>query len=386
MNLKSLFFLFTILIAHGTAAQSLYGDRVKAHKEWNQLFIKNNGWFGGDGIFAIPLDGKEFVQATENTQSLILFSDTMIGTIKDSTVKPGDFSMIHNSVAILQGNKPVADKMEFYWTSQDGSPHAIFDPNTPMTKAGDYYWLGDGFVNTALDNTLFIFGYRIRNTDHAVFGFEQVGTTLIAIPAGSNPPFEAHKQYDTPLFFENEGIETTLGSAILVNTEAAGAPNPDGFVYVYGVRGQAKQMVVARVLPEKFLEFDAWQYWDGDSWASDINALKPINQNLSNEFSISPTADGRFILAYQFSGMSNEVAVQYGSSPVGPFFPVRKVWNTAEVYEDLDFFTYNAKGYPHLSRPGHLLISYNINSFDFWNDILDKPNLYRPRFIEVKID
>jgi hypothetical protein len=84
--------------------------------------------------------------------------------------------------------------------------------------------------------------------------------------------------------------------------------------------------------------------------------------------------------------LSTEVAVQLGNSPVGPFFPVKKIWNTEEVFEDMDFFTYNAKGYPHLSEPGYLLISYNINSFDFWNDILDKPNLYRPRFIQIKLD
>ncbi len=364
----------------------MFGERVESREDWNKMFIHKSGWFGGDGIFAIPLDGKEFITASENTKSLLIFSDTMIGNIKDSRLKSGDFTMIHNSVALLKGKDPIIENIDFYWSKEDGRDHAIFDPKTPKTAPGDYYWLGDGFVNVDDDSTLYIFGYRIRNTESAVFGFEQVGTTLIAIPPDSNPPFEDHKQFDTPLFLKNEGIETTFGSGIYVNTTSAGAPDPDGFVYVYGVRGQAKELVVGRVAPKDFLDFEKWEYWSGFSWGNDIGSLYPIARNVSNEMSVSPTKDGRVILTYQISGLSTEVAVQIGNSPIGPFFPIKKIWNTAEVYEDMDFFTYNAKGYPHLSDTGYLLISYNINSFDFWSDILDKPNLYRPRFIQLKLD
>jgi hypothetical protein len=295
--LKQFSVLILTLIACQAAAQSLFGERVQKRADWNQLFVYEEGWFGGDGIFAIPMDGKEFVPATEDTKSLVLFSDTMIGNIKDSKLKPGDFSMIHNSVAILTGRTPSKENIDFFWTEQDGKAHGIFDPGTPDTQDGDYYWLGDGFVNIDADSTLYIFGYRIRNTANAVFGFEQVGTTLIAIPPGSEPPFKGHKQYDTPLFFKSDGVETTFGSAIYVNTASAGAPKPDGYIYVYGVRGQAKELVVARVQPKDFLDFDQWEYWGGFSWVKDIESLTPIAKNLSNEMSISPTGDGRLIMA-----------------------------------------------------------------------------------------
>jgi hypothetical protein len=32
-----------------------------------------------------------------------------------------------------------------------------------------------------------------------------------------------------------------------------------------------------------------------------------------------------------------------------------------------------------------LLISYNVNAFDFLNEIKETPNLYRPRFIRVRL-
>ena len=59
--------------------------------------------------------------------------------------------------------------------------------------------------------------------------------------------------------------------------------------------------------------------------------------------------------------------------------------NTRVFIDDLDFYTYNAKAHPNLSKPGEILISYNVNSFDFLDDIVKHPYHLRPRFISVKI-
>ena len=100
--------------------------------------------------------------------------------------------------------------------------------------------------------------------------------------------------------------------------------------------------------------------------------------------SVSFMEDGRVIAAYQLNTNSPHVVIQIGQTPAGPFQPLKKVWETPEVYEDADFYTYNAKAHPHLSKPGHLLISYNVNSFDFITDIHKHPYHLRPRFISVK--
>lgn len=55
-----------------------------------------------------------------------------------------------------------------------------------------------------------------------------------------------------------------------------------------------------------------------------------------------------------------------------------------EIYEDINFYTYNAKAYPHLSKPGELLISYNVNAFNFEEKFHMYPHHLRPRFITVK--
>ena len=357
--------------------------------DWNRLFFRSSGWFGGDGIFGIPLDGKEFVPAGPQTRTLFIFSDSVIGNTKDGKVGSGDFKMIHNLVAYLDGSEPAPGKFEFYWPEgEDGKPATLFVPQTPHTQPGDYYWLGDGFVNVDADSTLYIFAYQVRDVPTgAFFEFEQVGVSLIAISPGSEPPFNEQRQMETPFFspLEDGSGNITFGSGIFVNTASAGAPNPDGYIYIYGVAGIYQELHVARVRPESFENFSTWQFWDGQDWNSEMKASKSVTNSVSNELSLSPLPDGRYLLVHQRYGMLPEVAVQVTKSPVGPFFPAKDIWHCPEVDEDIDYFVYNAKAYPHLSKPGELLVSYNVNSFDFFKDILTDPQLCRPRFIRLRL-
>ena len=371
-------------------AQSLVDDRASRDTGWDQLFIRKSGWFGGDGIFAIPLDGKEFIPASENTETLFVFGDTMIGEIKNGKVKRGDFAMINNSIGYLKGRNPDPNKISFHWNQDEaGNPNALFVPSTPNVEAGEYYWPGDGFVNIDGDGDTYLFFYRIRNIKGAsVFPFEQLGVSLIRLPKGSRPPFTDVEQIETPLFVlhENNAESVTFGCGILANTKSTGAPKPDGYIYTYGIQGWDKELLVARVKPEHFIDFTQWSYWDGKQWSNDIEAAHPVAKNVSNEMSVSPLPDGRYVLTFHYGPMSDEVAIQIGRSPVGPFQPMKKIWKTPESHQDFDFFTYNSKAHPHLSPPGSLLMSYNVNSFDFFNDIMDKPHLDRPRFVLLQLD
>jgi hypothetical protein len=357
--------------------------RVAPAKEWNDLFTRNSGWFGGDGIFSIPMNGVDTTH--ENDSTLFLFSDTMTGNIRDGKLQPG-FSMIHNSVAILKGNIPLPENIRFCWnTDSKGQPATLFEPHTPAATKADYYWLGDGFVNTALHNNTYIFAYRIRNISQRDFGFEETGNALIVLPAGSRPPFANHRQMDTPLFLPADSSHGSgsFGAGVFVNTKEAGASHPDGCVYIYGVRGQQKEVLVAKVPAVEFENFGRWRYWDGQQWQADIHHAAPITAHASNELSITPLKDGRYALVFQVDGIGSAVGLRLGGSPAGPFGPIIKVWECPEVKEDKRFFVYNAKAHPHLSPPGELLISYNVNAFDFFNVLPMHPHLYRPRFIKL---
>jgi hypothetical protein len=353
--------------------------------EWSTLLKRDSGWFGGDGIYTIPLNGIRGGQAKSSDKVLFIFSDSMIGEIRDNTMAPG-YKMIHNTVAILNGNEPKPANMHFYWDKDsDGNPEPIFRPKTSQTQKDDYYWLGDGFVNHELGNAIYIFGYRVHNVSTGAFGFREVGNTLIKISAGSQPPFTGQKQMDTPFYLTDQANDIgSFGAGIYANTKAAGAVNPDGYIYVYGVRGLAKNLMVARVLPIEFEHFDKWAFWDGKGWVNDINKVADVTKDVSNELSLTALPDGRYALVFQVDAMSTAVGMRIGATPYGPFGPIIKLWDCKPDLEKNTFVVYNAKAHPSLSGPGELLISYNINSTDFINDLKVFPNLYRPRFIRVK--
>lgn len=359
---------------------------VEEAPEWSVLFKRNSGWFGGDGIYTIPLNSPENKSAGQGTQTLFLFSDSMIGTIKSDSIQDG-FRMIHNSVAILNGNQPLPKNIEFNWKrNQNGDAESVFEPGTPKTQKGDYYWLGDGFINRKLNNTLYIFGYRIHNVSEEAFGFREIGNTLIKIPAGSNPPFSDYQQMDTPFFLQDGDNDIgSFGAGIFDNTKGSGAPSPDGYIYIYGVRGKAKNLLVARVKPEDFERFEQWRFWDGKGWNAKIHQAAAVTDGVSNELSVSPLPDGRFALVFQLGGIGTTVGLRLGASPAGPFGPVIKIWDSSKDAEEKTYIMYNAKAHPSLSVPGELLISYNVNSVDFIRDLKRNPYLYRPRFIRVKL-
>jgi hypothetical protein len=377
--------IFSLLIQTFGSAQSLEQIKfeVSAASDWTNLFYRSSGWFGGDGIYTIPLNGRES-SGKPAKKTLVIFSDTMIGKIDKGLLQP-DSKMIHNSVAILKGILPNPKQLDFYWKEKNGQPESVFIPKTPKTDPKDYYWLGDGFVNAELNNSIFIFGYRVRTISDAAFGFEEVGNTLIKINANAQPPYPNYEQRDTPFFINKaDGEKGSFGAGIFVNTIAAGATKSDGYLYVYGVLGKNKKLLVARVNPQNFEKYEQWTYWNGSAWSADIKESAAITDQVSNELSLSELPDGRYALIFQQSGLGRNVCMRLGKTPFGPFGPVIKIWDTSEALELKGFYSYNAKAHPSLSAKGELLISYNVNSFNFFEDLRTHPNLYRPRFITVK--
>jgi len=381
----------SLLLLSFTASISLQAQeldsirfKVAAAPEWTNLFNRTDGWFGGDGIYSIVLNGKES-SPPKAKKTLFIFSDSMIGKVNGGKMEPNAV-MIHNAVAVLDGNEPDPNKISFSWKKVNQKPESIFVPKTPLTQAGDYYWLGDGFVNQELDNATFIFGYRIKSTGGGAFGFAEVGNTLIKIKAGEALPFQNYEQKDTPFYLEHDGETGSFGAGIYINTKQTGEVNADGYIYVYGTFGKTKKLLVARVLPKDFENYSKWSYWDGTNWQADIKKSAAVTDQVSNELSLSQLPDGRYALVFQQSGIGRHICMQLGKTPYGPFGKIIKLWDTSEAIELKSFFTYNAKAHPGLSKKGELLISYNVNSFDFFKDLQTHPNLYRPRFIRVKFE
>jgi len=356
---------------------------VEPAPEWTDLFYRKSGWFGADGIFSIGLDGNDQNDGQEET--LLIFSDTYIGEVKDNAPRPGN-TMVNNSVAYFIGTEAMEKNISFHFKKDpQNRPITFFVPNNAKASADQYYWLGDGFVNKEAENQLYLFTYHVEMTGPGVFDFREPDVSLLALPAGARPPFNDQRQITTPLHIVSDSLgEGNFGAGILVNTEWAQAPNPDGYVYIYACIGQDKNLVAARVKPKHFEDFASWRYWNGSDWGKQIGELKSITNAVSNELSVTPLADGRYLLIFQVLGISEKVGMRIGASPVGPFGEIKEIYRTPEIDEGL--LPYNAKAHPALSKEGELLISYNTITFDFWNDIQKDAHIYRPRFIKLIFD
>ncbi len=356
---------------------------VEAAPEWTNLFVRNRGWFGADGIFSIPLSGVDRNNNEGNDSTLLLFSDTYIGEVKDGKPLPGSM-MVNNTVAYITGNNPDTSKIHFFYNkAENGAPRNFFEPQSSTKDKPQIFWLGDGFVNKELGNTLYFFAYKVERTGKGVFDFIEPNVSVIAVPNGDKPPFKGQRQLETPLHIKNDKLgEGNLGSGVLVNTTWAGATAPDEYVYVYGCLGNDKNLVVCRVKPKDFENFSKWRYWNGSTWSTDKDDMKPVTNAVSNELSITPLQNGKFLLVFQVMGLSDKVGMRIADSPIGPFSDIIELWKTAEWEKGL--WTYNAKAHLNLSKPGELLISYNTITPDFWNDIQKDATIYHPRFIKLK--
>ncbi|MEO6872711.1 MAG: DUF4185 domain-containing protein [Chthoniobacterales bacterium] len=180
-------------------------------------------------------------------------------------------------------------------------------------------------------------------------------------------------------------IERLFGQ-LLEPTETAGAPEPDGYLYVYGVRNDGiKKLLVARVLPQQIANFDRYQFWTGSAWSNSISAGVPVTDRVSSESSVL-TAPGRPL----YSRLPTRRPQRQSGGPLceKPGRSLERLhhdYTTSETSISPNVCTYNAKAHPHLSTQDELLISYNVNTFDFFEHFTNA-DIYLPRFIWLPLN
>lgn len=360
-----------------------------AAPEWTTLFAAPygvaDGWSGADGVYTLPMNGDERFGSGASTKTLWLFSDSFVGGVNPDGSRIAGTVMVNNTSAMLTGAAPDALALQFN-VRRDGAGKAV--SMVVPAQADQWYWPGDGVV---WKGKVRMYASRMALGDGGAFNFKQVGTDLLTAPATDPAPFlGTYARRTLPLFAPRNGAigEIAYGVATMPLTTQAGAPNPDGFLYVYGVRSDDynKKLLVARVRPDAMTKPGAYRFWNGAAWVTDINQSAPVANRMGAELSVTPLPDGRYLVVHQLDTLSATVAVRYGNSPVGPFGKPIPVWLCPEDKLTPDTFVYGAKAHPHLSAPGELLISYHVNTFDFWeNFTAGGADIYRPRFIKLPL-
>lgn len=318
--------------------------------DWTQLFDRQSGWTGADGVYSIPLSGDERAGSGATQRTLIFFSDTFVGTVNPDKSR-SDTTMVNNTTALLQGGSPDPAQISFnVRRDRKGRAVAMVVPKRPDDPS-ERFWPSDGVV---VDGTVYTFAMRIKDAATPPFAFATAGASLLAASASDGVPFAGRStQLDSPLFAPAKAGgrgETYFGTAVMPLTAAAGAPFPDGYLYVYGTRSGSylKQLVVARVPPAQIADFSAYRFWDGSAWVAELQRAANNSAGVSSEFSVQPLPDGRFLLVHMTDLLASTVAVRYGASPVGPWDADIPVWDCPEIALTPNVFVYGAKAHPHL--------------------------------------
>lgn len=357
------------------------GIAVEPAYEWDELFSRYDGWTGADGTYSLSLDIDQ-----EKETNLFLFSDTYIGNVHPVSKQRRQAGMLNNTLAMLEGTEPDPTKINFIWTANISDMN-LFTPKTPNSSNGSWYWLQDG---VQIDDELHLFPILMVDDPGGEdnFKFAIGGVTMISVPLSEEGPIiEEQEQIDTPLFKElaSEDGNFVFGGTILDLSQ----DTDDGYIYVYGykdfVSGE-KDLVVARTKPENIDDFDEYQYWDGETWSSDMLAASTLINGVSPELSVnyldSGPYKGKYVATFSKDTLSGYVAISYADSPHGPFSETESLYFVPEAHQD-DVITYNAKAHPQLSAPDELLISYNVNAVTLNKNMSDS-DIYRPRWVKVR--
>jgi hypothetical protein len=92
----------------------------------------------------------------------------------------------------------------------------------------------------------------------------------------------------------------------------------------------------------------------------------------------------RYLAVYTERGLSPRIMGRTADRPWGPWSAPAVLYECREMGRDKKLFCYAAKAHPALSSGRDLVVSYVVNSFDFWQ-VAREAKLYWPRFVRVTL-
>lgn len=367
------------------------GFAVVKDETWSAIMQNNDGWTGSDGVFTIPMDGREIYGSGCDTT--ITFGDTLIDHVDPVDFRRSDkMHMLHNSCAFVPASKPDLSRMDFTWGKQeDGSDTSLLNPpqsvlNDPSSPG--YYWPQDSLM---ADGRCYTFPLTIHDWPEGPEGFQfrVDGVAMVISPVEDGRIcWEKAVHCKTNLYYETTEKSIYYGGCVFPNTKAAGMEDGDGYIYLLGTihEGFRADLCIARIPEELIGQGQAWRFYDGEGWSEDIARSIPLAKDVSCELSLSKITgklyEGKYLLVYQKEVNSPVIAYRTAPTPWGPFSEAHEVYFTEDVCKGRGIYTYNAKAHPHLSPAGEYLVSYNVNTIA-WQMHMVHGDICRPKFIRL---
>lgn len=376
------------------------GGSVLFDAGWEEVFARESGWTGGDGSTSIDLgDGRV----------LWLFGDTWIGRVDDGR-HAGGSGIVRNTAAThpLGLGPPAPEDAVFFAGPRDGKgrptswlrPDAGTEEEPTGIRDGGWLWPLTGLVAPAADGSprLALFwrhmDSRPEEGDHGIWDFTTVGGVLAIVDDPGQPveewrPRQARLPQSVGAHEAGLGRpEVAWGAAVAMWRKPR--PSPLDSVYVYGLRERGdgrKDLVVARVAAGDLEDPGKWEYHGGAGWSPSPSSARPVAEDVGAELTVDWMRMGgrpMLVMVHHAPMLSPEIQVRFAEYPEGPWTEPVEAFRAPGVAVGGARFAYGAKGHGALSEPQEYLVSYTVNSTDFW-EMAGDASIYRPRFIRLDL-
>ena len=311
-------------------------------------------WTGADNTASVRLpDGR----------TAWVFADTFLDRVNaDHSRDDEDF--IQNSIVVQRGDRLVRTihggtraHPETLMQTDDGHQ------SDGKEEVGDsWYWANGATVD---GGKLQVFINKYWMYSDAVFGFEWLGNAIATF--SPDLKLESIRQ-----IVSADGV--TWGSTVV---------REGGYQYIYGNRDtpEDNELMLARAREGDLL--GRWEYWDGDGWSIHFRDSQPLLHGNGTAVGIQKVGGAYVLVTFDNNSLLSPNIIGYSAcSLTGPWNGPVQVYKAPETGGNQ--FGYDARLHPQFTRNGKLLLSYNVNSFEF-QDLMDDVRVYRPRFVRVKL-
>jgi hypothetical protein len=332
-------------------------------------FPFQDGWWGADGAYSIPLPGG---------RDLWIFGDTLYGDSR--TLQGRDLQMVRNSVG-LSTCEDGEWKIEYVLRrSPTGKPLDFFQARHP----GSWYWALDGFV---AGNELYVTLLCIRNVPRSKgdpWGFETCGADLARVSRLEADP-------------DDWVVETLpLTSFDQHAHPSASAVVDGGYAYVFALKesGTARPMLLTRIpLVRLGSPRDGLQYYAKDGqWKSGFvpDDAAVVMEDGVSEMSVRYHPQQREWIAVQFDPkVVGRILLRTAPQIIGPWTAGEEIYRVPELEASIreknsDRVCYAAKEHQEFGSGDSILVTYVCNS-TVPTDLLTQLDIYVPRSVSLPI-
>lgn len=347
----------------------------------NQMKVYLDGLFNQD----VNLSQAEFALEGKNPTKVVINKECQeIKFVISNQIGIGNFGGANGKEAFFGLNKVyIYDQENILLTDLK------VEANSEFLKKSNHawFWLQDGII---LDHKFYSLPFVVTSdiTQPEGFQFKIDGISLIEADVKNNDvDLRNNRQKTTNLYQKIDGRTWNFGCGFYNNSHESLEEDSDGYIYIYGYTSsfaefdKGNRMRVARVLKEHFTDLNKWEYYTGQGFSRKMEDAIPVLDHVSCELSVHRD-HGKYIAVFTYNTQSKYIAYAESPTPYGPFSDIRIAYVCPENLCP-HMYLYNAKAHPHLSSEGDILVSYNINTSNF-DENIQFGRTYGPRFLRLK--